>query len=752
MSEETFQVSTPISATPEVLTPVVMELPSAVAVFRVTPTLHGQATTAPEHKAIRPGVVLLPTLETRNDGLLTRFAELSLVRPEVLPGQRSIKLEIHAQVTATLHVRQTRRESTLYWRLPLLDQPEPESPIEDDTFDDLEYLISEYEAQSCDFTLERAPTPERGIALRISRRCLPGFFAKSFAREPVKAPTVPYRGGLPEPRIPNLYDLFSYREIWLRLNHGGEDGVVAEDVALFTLAPVLFGSDVDTPLRLYAVGQLDSGEPGNFGMIGELNQIASELAVPCTLLPQCRQDVWAQDAVHLGYVTGPEETIHLVVQTPRIQGLEKVIEQYLPDDNTGLCRHLFAAREEEEENFLDYGGNMVVTPPVAGGSDFLAAGEAGPAVPAHPAAPYGKILLGDGGAGSRRPWEPHWRFFQAQQVQPVVPIDTSWLHVGHVDEIVAFVPAANECNVTHCGGGGFAMLLAWPDLFVQILLGTRAEYDTDKARVPRGFRKGATSFQPFAEDDTLAGYTLEEDNQAQPLSRVAHTWTTKLDAIRFRLLAVLGLNEDERDVLNVPVLLSPANHYCKSRTPDMVNLVALGTTLVIPKPWGPRVPVDIARTILTGLPGAGITAEMVDHANLAAHTEERLWANPEMEHKAVLDAFQNDGVEEIRVIAEPEAEKVPGWAALPDGWDGAVPEGWRLYWIRQTTVDIFEAYMRVRLQKMGLTVHFLDDRLYHNGGGDLHCGTKVRRAPRDVGAENVWWRTDAYHTIAAAWE
>ena len=69
---------------------------------------------------------------------------------------------------------------------------------------------------------------------------------------------------------------------------------------------------------------------------------------------------------------------------------------------------------------LVYGGNVEASPPLAG----------------HP---FGKVVIGE---GDDRPLDPAVRdlFDSSAAVQPVVTVDTAWLKVGHVDELMAFVP------------------------------------------------------------------------------------------------------------------------------------------------------------------------------------------------------------------------------------------------------------------------------------------------------------------------
>jgi hypothetical protein len=73
---------------------------------------------------------------------------------------------------------------------------------------------------------------------------------------------------------------------------------------------------------------------------------------------------------------------------------------------------------------LGYGGNLEASPPL----------------PGHP---FGKIVVGE---GEERPMDPALRALldANADVQPLVTIDTTWLGVGHVDELIAFLPNRQE--------------------------------------------------------------------------------------------------------------------------------------------------------------------------------------------------------------------------------------------------------------------------------------------------------------------
>lgn len=97
-------------------------------------------------------------------------------------------------------------------------------------------------------------------------------------------------------------------------------------------------------------------------------------------------------------------------------------------------------RQAVVHSSLNYGGNLEVSGPVKG-------------------APFGKVVL-----GTHKDADPDLvNFLRAQRVQPLVDVETSWLEVAHVDEILAFLPA------TAATKGAFTIAVASPDLAMQII-------------------------------------------------------------------------------------------------------------------------------------------------------------------------------------------------------------------------------------------------------------------------------------------
>src|SRR5262249_16216187 len=90
--------------------------------------------------------------------------------------------------------------------------------------------------------------------------------------------------------------------------------------------------------------------------------------------------------------------------------------------------------------------------------------------------PWGRIYFGPGRA--KRPMNAGARdLLKKQLVQEPIEIDTNFLAVGHVDEIISFVPAS--------GGKGFKLLLASPKTAYSILKANKAANGSSKMMVGR---------------------------------------------------------------------------------------------------------------------------------------------------------------------------------------------------------------------------------------------------------------------------
>ena len=169
--------------------------------------------------------------------------------------------------------------------------------------------------------------------------------------------------------------------------------------------------------------------------------LANESCTVVTVPESQYNSVWLQDQVEIGYYqrpmyqSQPEAAVrHVALELPRGSDLHLwASEQFLQKD-FGLSG---AGTDHVPEN---WGGNVEVTPPVTvDGTHYK----------------MGRIVVG-------LDMEPPLKdFFERQAVQsPVIELDVGWLGVGHVDEVISFVPD---------GSSGFKVLIADTDCAIELL-------------------------------------------------------------------------------------------------------------------------------------------------------------------------------------------------------------------------------------------------------------------------------------------
>ncbi|MFJ8692290.1 protein-arginine deiminase domain-containing protein [Streptomyces roseolilacinus] len=142
------------------------------------------------------------------------------------------------------------------------------------------------------------------------------------------------------------------------------------------------------------------------------------------------EDIWAQDFVEPGYVsmTGPgghRQVIRVMLrsaQPDRESGRE--LFERLRGKGIGVVQ--VSGVRESEEWTLNSMGNLETIPP------YTHAGRSFPA---------GRIIMGERKDDGSKPARAMRTLLQAQGFQDPLLLDTSWLHVGHVDEFVQFLPA-----------------------------------------------------------------------------------------------------------------------------------------------------------------------------------------------------------------------------------------------------------------------------------------------------------------------
>ncbi len=583
--------------------------------------------------------------------------------------------------------------------------------------------------------------------------------------DPYSAQLPPGSSGSP------IYSTRAPAEVWIELVHANSPGPVTSpyDVGVFTIAPFLLLSNLQPAQRAYAVYFPDSNHNFMYDL-AEACQAAfgaaavtlpSDTSTPFTphtpvhlgplyIVDGSRfPDEWIQDELEIGYCWAPHAWMHVVLHCKRNRPLSDFIHQELPGPGMGL----FDALHGSPRDGQDFGGNLEVSPPVSAATPALPQDNAGPSVPAHRPAPLGKIILGD---CAPRPVHDEFReFLLAQKVQPILPLDTSWLAVGHVDEFLSFVPANS--------GKKFKLLIASVHA-MNVLLEEAVKVPVANGRT--NFRRG----QWLDSRDGPPPWSMYEEISVEDLLGPTRTFndtlrTDKLIPIERRLRR--GLNLNASDIVRVPIYFedpavltavfgTPASQTV-AKTVGMVNMLVVNRHLMVPKPFGPRLREADAKAVLRR------ALDRLGHTGVPVKTPPAtgfwFWAHPgeEVDRLAAYFTHPSTAAERQNIIdhittgtplspgntalvtttkalilADPKNAGMPGSGSF--AW-------WRRVWIPESTVDLLEAYMISVLEPLGLTVHFIDDWFYHAGMGEVHCGTNAKREPPELSTGVRWWDT-----------
>ncbi|NUK02593.1 hypothetical protein HRW23_20750 [Streptomyces lunaelactis] len=167
------------------------------------------------------------------------------------------------------------------------------------------------------------------------------------------------------------------------------------------------------------------------------------------------QDIWAQDFVEPGYVSmagpgGRQQVMRVMLrsaQADREAGRE--LFEKLRGNGVGVVQ--VSGVRDSEERTLNSMGNLETIPPYSqGGRSF----------------PAGRIIMGERKDNGSKPAQAMRTLLKSQGFQDPLLLDTSWLHVGHVDEFVQFLPADTP--------RGWKIAIADPDAGLRLLREAKA--------------------------------------------------------------------------------------------------------------------------------------------------------------------------------------------------------------------------------------------------------------------------------------
>ena len=295
---------------------------------------------------------------------------------------------------------------------------------------------------------------------------------------------------------------------------------IGHDAISFLVAPVLVLSNTDICLSAF-VGDSSGSFATN---VEELLQGVCNVEI-------LSNSMFPQDCAELSQTTVPLSGNSF--QTTILEFLQSNLSTFV-GDAIGLS-HV-------TNSLANDGGNVETTPPIAG-------------------FPFGRLLLGENcGFGTVN-------FLTNQMLQtrndgPIF-LPLSWLSVGHVDEVVSFIPSND----------GFHCLVADFGLATNLLINSTNQWD-------RHF--------PLPANGAISAITNSANGAA------VECVVTNLVEIRTRITSSLQI--DPSRIVSVPVLFSPPNEVEGRReflshaiVPNMVNLLAVvspvGTRrLIVPDP------------------------------------------------------------------------------------------------------------------------------------------------------------------------
>ncbi|MGH2806632.1 MAG: protein-arginine deiminase family protein [Actinomycetota bacterium] len=189
------------------------------------------------------------------------------------------------------------------------------------------------------------------------------------------------------------------------------DGIESTvDEIVFSVAPFLLLPSTHAAVEVWAKGP-DSR------FVAALRAGGSGVPVNGYVSPG--DDRWAQDHAEIGYTHAPgRPKTHITMQLPRPDRNGPRLAAWPAVHLLRANKGVFALGGDLGGGAGDFGGNIELLPPTAG-------------------APAGRVLLGTTVS------ERLFGFFSDQgsgdrAVQPLVSVDTTWLAVGHVDEMIGF--------------------------------------------------------------------------------------------------------------------------------------------------------------------------------------------------------------------------------------------------------------------------------------------------------------------------
>ncbi|WP_255203340.1 protein-arginine deiminase domain-containing protein [Myxococcus sp. AM011] len=364
-------------------------------------------------------------------------------------------------------------------------------------------------------------------------------------------------------RDPDLWD--GYADVVLTIYHVDRPTERFQDTVRLRVAPVVMFHHL-TPVRNVYVSRLDDEDSSRFRQ--ELGGALAESGEPTAFSEFAVDDLWAQDYFEPAYMSMPRlggRGAQHVIQVNYRAANANWNSSRIPLREAGRIVYWLRGRDQAavsqyqpglsaESQTLNSLGNTEVIPPYEkDGVKY----------------PLGRLLRGRG-PSSEPDFQPDPSFtkmLDAQAVQPVVYLDTSWLAVAHVDETISFLPANTP--------RGWIALVADPAQARRLLMKALEEGHGES----KLFEDRRWLYDRPAEVTVSA--LLDHAGVMDTSARAALEIDEQLRILR----AETGLTDDE--IVRVPFLFQSAPNGATALQPGTVNLLSVSRSMVIaPDPHG----------------------------------------------------------------------------------------------------------------------------------------------------------------------
>jgi hypothetical protein len=363
------------------------------------------------------------------------------------------------------------------------------------------------------------------------------------------------------------------------------------------VAPWMLFHHLDKPEKLYVVAA-----GSNAAFVTELVAAAATAGVPLQQVDgTAHGDVWMQDIMEFGFSSLPGQTAaRSVLETPRGRELRRAPLEFVSEELGYIQPVPDPPDPDTYRSSLNSGGNLECTPPFTG--------------PTGKVYPFGRIYMcKDRGAAADAVEPGYAEFFVSQKSQDPIWIDAGWLAVGHVDEIISFVPATNAL--------GFKLVLASAKLGMS-LLETAAKAGA-RLLTGRQYVRGVPG--EMLVSDLLSkginwpsgGYKMT-GKEFRDYNVVCQQ---KIDLAESVFKNALGLSA--ADICYAPATYihrlasTPQRRLADALTAGMANMLVLDKHCIVAKPFGPVIGASDAfqEDYLRTLTACGLTATFVNDWN-----------------------------------------------------------------------------------------------------------------------------------------